>query len=60
MADGKVSEVPHRDFISVAPKGAFVIVWDPDCEEGTFDVLPMLTMTGIRRKESSIVREEPE
>jgi hypothetical protein len=60
MADGREYEVPHRDFISLPPKGAYAIVYEVDSESGVFDVLPMLTMTGIRRNDSSVMREEPE
>ena len=44
MADGKEYEVPHRDYISLSPKGTFVTVYDDDEK---FYVLPLLTMTGI-------------
>jgi hypothetical protein len=44
MADGKEYKVPHRDYISFPPKGAFVIVYD-DREHAY--VLPLLTMTGL-------------
>ena len=44
MADGNVYEIPHRDYIFLPPKGAFVIAVD-DAEH--VDVLPLLTMTGL-------------
>jgi hypothetical protein len=44
MADGKEYRVPHRDYISSPPKGAFVVVYDD--REHVF-VLPLLTMTGL-------------
>lgn len=44
MADGKEYKVPHRDYISFPPKGAFVIVYDD--REHVY-VLPLLTMTGL-------------
>lgn len=44
MADGKEYKVPHRDYISIAPKGSFVVVFDD--QEHAF-VLPLLTMTGL-------------
>lgn len=44
MADGREYAVPHRDYISLSPKGTFVTVYDD--EEG-FVVLPLLTMTGL-------------
>jgi hypothetical protein len=44
MADGKEYSVPHRDYISIPPRGAYVIVYDG---HGRFNVLPLLTMTGL-------------
>ena len=44
MADGKEYRVPHRDYISLPPKGTFVVVYD-DLEH--VFVLPLLTMTGL-------------
>ena len=44
MADGKEYKVPHRDYISLPPRGAFVVVYDD--AEHVF-VLPLLTMTGL-------------
>jgi hypothetical protein len=44
MADGKDYRVPHRHYISMPPKGAFVVVYDD--REHVF-VLPLLTMTGL-------------
>jgi hypothetical protein len=44
MADGKEYRVPHRDYISIPPKGAFVVVFDD--REHVY-VLPLLTMTGL-------------
>jgi hypothetical protein len=44
MDNGKEYRVPHPDYISVPPKGAFVVVYDD--EEHVF-VLPLLTMTGL-------------
>ena len=46
-ADGKEYDVPHRDYISLPPKGASVIVYKDD---GFFYVLPLLTMTGLRAR----------
>ena len=57
MADGKEYDVPHSDFISLPPRGAYVIVYDPD-RDGYFTVLSMLTMTGLRRSESTRVKDE--
>ena len=47
MADGREYPVPHLDHISLPPKGAYVIVYDND---GNFNVLPLLTMTGLHAK----------
>jgi hypothetical protein len=47
MADGKEYPVPHRDYISIPPRGAYVIVYD---DHGRFNVLPLLTMTGLESK----------
>ena len=44
MADGKSYRVPQPDYISIQPKGTFVVVFDDN--DGAF-VLPLLTMTGI-------------
>jgi len=45
MADGKEYRVPHRDYISLPPKAAYIIVYD---DEGHFTVLPLFTMTGLQ------------
>jgi hypothetical protein len=47
MADGKAYSVPHRDYISIPPRGSYVIVYD---DHGRFNVLPLLTMTGLESK----------
>lgn len=47
MADGQEYLVPHRDYIFLPPKGAFVVVVDD--EQHVF-VLPLLTMTGLTYK----------
>ena len=44
MADGHDYHVPHRDYITISPKGSFVIVFD-DAERAYY--LPLLTMTGL-------------
>jgi len=44
MADGKEYRVPHRDYIFLPPKAAFVVVSD---DVGHVFVLPLLTMTGL-------------
>jgi len=44
MADGREYHVPHRDYIFLPPKGAFVVVSD-DLEH--VFILPLLTMTGL-------------
>ena len=48
MADGREYGVPHRDYVSIPPKGLYVIVYD---DRGRFRVLPLPTMTGL---ESSV------
>ena len=44
MADGKEYHVPHRDYISLPPVGAFVVVYDD--RQHVF-VLPLITMTEL-------------
>jgi hypothetical protein len=44
MADGREYAVPHRDYISLSPKGTFVTVYD---DHERYFVLPLLTMTGL-------------
>jgi len=44
MADGRKYNVPHRDYISLSPKGTFVTIYD---DEEHFFVLPLLTMNGL-------------
>jgi hypothetical protein len=51
MADGRKYHVPHKDYISLPPKGAFVIVYDD--QEHAF-MLPMRTMTGAVRKDEPV------
>ena len=46
-ADGREYRVPHRDFLALPPNASYVVVFD---EEGkNFDVLPLLTMTGLHQ-----------
>jgi hypothetical protein len=45
MADGREYSVPHHDYISLPPRGSYVIVYD---DNGHFTVLPLLTMTGLQ------------
>lgn len=54
MADGKEYPVPHPDYISIPPKGSYVIVYD---DRGRFNVLPLITMTGLEANVSG--RDEP-
>lgn len=44
LADGREYPVPHRDYISLSPKGTYVRVHD---DNEKFFVLPLLTMTGL-------------
>lgn len=61
MADGNEYSVPHRDYIFLPPKAAYVIVIDAKDKDESFDVLPLLTMTDLRQTgdpSSTVVREE--
>ena len=49
MADGNAYPVPHRDYIALPPKSAYVVVFDAEDEGESFDVLPLLTMTGLHQ-----------
>ncbi|MGL4512778.1 MAG: hypothetical protein ACRCT8_06780 [Lacipirellulaceae bacterium] len=44
MADGRVFDVPHRDFVALSPTGRTVIVFDI---EGAASCLDLLLMTEI-------------
>jgi hypothetical protein len=54
MADGKEYRVPHPDYISVPPKGSFVVVYDD--EEHAY-VLPLLTMSCLSYDVSGMNQE---
>ncbi len=54
MADGNTHAVPHRDYIALPPRAAYVIVFDPEDKGDGFDVLPLLTMTGLRQSGNGI------
>lgn len=49
MADGNQYEVPHRDYIALPPRAAYVVVFDKNDPDEAFDVLPLLTMTGLHQ-----------
>ena len=49
MADGNEYRVPHRDYIVLPPRAAYVIVFDEKDPHDAFDVLPLLTMTGLHQ-----------
>jgi hypothetical protein len=49
MADGNEYRVPHRDYIVLPPRASYVIVFDESDPHDAFDVLPLLTMTGLRQ-----------
>ncbi len=51
MADGKEYVVPHADYIFLPPRASYVIVHEDD---GHFNVLPLLTMTGLRSKSPDV------
>jgi hypothetical protein len=53
MTDGKSYRVPHPDYISIQPKGTFVVVFDDN--DGAF-VLPLLTIKGIAYDVNPIAR----
>jgi hypothetical protein len=57
MADGKEYHVPHRDYISLPPSGAFVVVYDD--KEHVF-VLSLLTMTGLSYHSGGTKTAEPQ
>lgn len=44
MVDNKTYDVPHPDYISLPPRGNYVLVYD---DEGMFYILPLRTMTAI-------------
>jgi hypothetical protein len=54
MADGKEYRVPHRDYVVLPPRAAYVIVFDKDSPDDAFDVLPLLTMTGLHQSGDGI------
>jgi hypothetical protein len=56
MADGREYAVPHRDYISLPPHGAFVVVFDD--REHVY-VLPLLTMTGLSDQSGGTKASEP-
>lgn len=47
MAGGKEYLVPHRDYIFLPPNASYVIIHQ---EDGHFNALPLLTMTGLRSR----------
>jgi hypothetical protein len=49
MADGKEYPVPHRGFFVLPPRAAYVIVLDRNDPNDAFNVLPLLTMTGLHQ-----------
>ena len=54
MADGHEYPVPHRDYAVLPPRAAYVIVFDKKSKDDSFDVLPLLTMTGLRQSGDGI------
>lgn len=45
MADGTAYPVPHRDYISLGPKGSGIcVIYD---DEGAAHILSLLTMTSV-------------
>jgi hypothetical protein len=49
MADGNEYAVKHRDYIVLPPRAAYVIVFDEKSKDDSFDVLPLLTVTGLHQ-----------
>jgi hypothetical protein len=45
MADGRASEVRHRDFVAISPAGRTVFVYE---SEEAFSVLDLLLMTELQ------------
>jgi hypothetical protein len=43
-SDGREYRVPRRDYISLPPKGSFVVVYD---DEERFWILPLSTITHV-------------
>ena len=56
MADGKEYRVPHRDYIFLPPKAAFVVVSD---DAGHVFVLPLLTMAGLSYEAEAAAAKAP-
>jgi hypothetical protein len=56
MADGKEYRVPHRDYISLHPRGTCAVVYD---DEQHVYVLPLLTMTGLAYTDGAGPEAEP-
>lgn len=50
LSDGKEYAVPHRDYVSVAPKHEYFVVHD---DEGYAHVLPITLITGITYRDPS-------
>ena len=52
----------HRrgDYIALPPKAAYAIVFDPNDKHDPFDVLPLLTMTGLHQSGDGIEAESSE
>jgi hypothetical protein len=46
--------VPHRDYVVLPPRAPYVIVFDKDDPDDAFDVLPLLTMTGLHQSGDGI------
>jgi hypothetical protein len=56
MADGKEYRVPHRDYISLPPVGAFAVVYD-DLQH--VFVLPLITMAGLACQSEGAAAKDP-
>ncbi|MCB1230280.1 MAG: hypothetical protein KDN19_08445 [Verrucomicrobiae bacterium] len=50
VADGRNFDVPHRDFIFLAPRSSVVVVAEPnpeDEEETVTNTIPLLMVSGV-------------
>jgi hypothetical protein len=45
LADGRMIEVPHREFLSHSPSGRTIVIYHPD---ETFSVVDLLLVTELK------------
>jgi hypothetical protein len=58
MAGGNEYRVPHRDYIVLPPRAAYVILFDESDPHDAFDALQLLTMTGLPQQALARKRTE--